>query len=137
MITALSALTLTHSIVVSPQGYTGTVRYMAPEVFACVKGHYTEKADIYSAAIIMWYIATGQRPLLHGKSDLVWRPALEQVEWVELRSVMQRAWDGEPSLRPSAPQILRQLAVLPGRPTVEVTDSDFKSKGCAGGCSVM
>jgi serine/threonine protein kinase len=37
------------------KGHTGTLRYMAPEVVAKATAHYNEKADIYSAAIIIWY----------------------------------------------------------------------------------
>eukprot|EP00961_Rhodomonas_salina_P159535 2148325-Rhodomonas_salina.3 len=124
---------------VNHTGYTGTVRYMAPEVFTCVKGHYTEKADIYSAAIIMWYIATGQRPLLHGKHDLVWRPDTSQVEWPELRQVMVKAWDGDPSRRPSATELVREIAVLPGRPSAALVEADFGGRkgSCIGGCSIM
>jgi len=40
-------------------GYTGTVRYMAPEVLMQDKGHYTEKVDIFSAGKVMWFMATG------------------------------------------------------------------------------
>jgi serine/threonine protein kinase len=42
------------------KGYTGTVRYMAPEVISQRTGNYNEKCDIYSASLIMWYIATAQ-----------------------------------------------------------------------------
>jgi len=119
---------------VNHTGYTGTVRYMAPEVFSCNKGHYTEKADIYSAAIIMWFVATGQRPLIHGKQDLVWRPELAPVEWPELRDVMGKAWAGDPNLRPSASEVVKMMARLPGKPP-PVQPSDFKSPGC--GCCVQ
>ena len=48
----------------------GEARYSAPEVFQslCIDdcGHfaadYSEKADIYSAALVIWYILTGRRP---------------------------------------------------------------------------
>eukprot|EP00961_Rhodomonas_salina_P016195 217950-Rhodomonas_salina.1 len=41
--------------------YTGTARYMAPE---CNKNatDYTEKADIYSSALVMWFMLEGERP---------------------------------------------------------------------------
>ncbi|EKX42117.1 hypothetical protein GUITHDRAFT_50586, partial [Guillardia theta CCMP2712] len=42
--------------------FTGTPLYMAPEVMLTTVGHYTEKADIYSASFVMWYIAVGKRP---------------------------------------------------------------------------
>jgi serine/threonine protein kinase len=37
------------------------MRYMAPEVFLD-DPQYDEKVDIYSAALIMWYMALGERP---------------------------------------------------------------------------
>ena len=43
-------------------GETGTYRYMAPEVF--LQQPYNEKADVYSYAIIMWYVHAGQPPFV-------------------------------------------------------------------------
>lgn len=42
-------------------GKTGTMRYMAPEVVRS-EPHYDEKVDIYSMAMIFWYICHGVRP---------------------------------------------------------------------------
>jgi len=39
---------------------TGTYRYMAPEV--STTSSYDEKVDVYSAALLVWYMITGQRP---------------------------------------------------------------------------
>ncbi|EKX48893.1 hypothetical protein GUITHDRAFT_136527 [Guillardia theta CCMP2712] len=83
-------------------GHTGAVRYMAPEVYHVAKGHYTEKADIFSAAMIMWYIATGQRPNQGQGHNVEWRPDLNMVDWVELRPIIAQAWSAQPQMRPSA-----------------------------------
>lgn len=42
-------------------GKTGSMRYMAPEVFQD-DPNYDEKVDIYSTGLILWYIALGERP---------------------------------------------------------------------------
>ena len=50
---------------------TGTNRYMAPEVFFGADRPYTEKADIYSAALVIWEIATGRKPFeANGEEDI-------------------------------------------------------------------
>mmetsp|Transcript_3699 Transcript_3699/g.7660 ORF Transcript_3699/g.7660 Transcript_3699/m.7660 type:complete len:367 (+) Transcript_3699:150-1250(+) len=41
-------------------GKTGSMRYMAPEVFQD-NPHYDEKVDIYSCAMIFWFLCTGTR----------------------------------------------------------------------------
>ena len=42
-------------------GKTGSMRYMAPEVFLD-DPQYDEKVDIYSVGLIMWYMTLGERP---------------------------------------------------------------------------
>jgi serine/threonine protein kinase len=59
------------------KGYTGTVRYMAPEVISQRTGNYNERCDIYSASLIMWYIATCQRPPNNDISKVHERPVLQ------------------------------------------------------------
>ncbi len=41
-------------------GGTGTIRYMAPEVY--MGKHYNLKADVYSLGFILYYIVTGTKP---------------------------------------------------------------------------
>jgi serine/threonine protein kinase len=55
-------------------GIAGSYRYMAPEVFENTPS-YDEKVDIYSSAMIMWYIAMDQRPFDRVPADLVARQA--------------------------------------------------------------
>jgi serine/threonine protein kinase len=59
------------------KGYTGTVRYMAPEVISQRTGNYNEKCDIYSASLIMWYIATCQRPPANDINRVNERPPIQ------------------------------------------------------------
>lgn len=43
-------------------GTTGTIRYMAPEVYF---GHYYDlRADVYSLGLIIYYVFTGKRPFM-------------------------------------------------------------------------
>mmetsp|Transcript_33605 Transcript_33605/g.65571 ORF Transcript_33605/g.65571 Transcript_33605/m.65571 type:complete len:316 (+) Transcript_33605:247-1194(+) len=104
-------------------GYTGTVRYMAPEVLTQRKGHYTEKADIYSAGLIIWYIASGVRPLVlktDTEEDLRVRPPLESMRWPNLGAIADKCWAHDPAHRPSATAVLRDLAAMPDAPTLRV-----------------
>jgi sterile alpha motif and leucine zipper-containing kinase AZK len=98
-------------------GYTGTVRYMAPEVFTQNIGHYTESADIYSAGLIMWYIATGRRPeppdIEKVKSGIIIRPDTSKAKWPELAQIMTKCWDNDPSRRISASTAVKMLKALP------------------------
>tara|TARA_B100000475_G_C14977499_1_gene306734 strand:- start:341 stop:757 length:417 start_codon:yes stop_codon:yes gene_type:complete len=41
-------------------GGTGTIRYMAPEVY--MGRHYNLKVDVYSLGFILYYIFTGSKP---------------------------------------------------------------------------
>jgi serine/threonine protein kinase len=50
---------------------------MAPEVIGRATSAYTEKMDVYSAAIIMWYIATSQRPPMQDPTKTEARPAIK------------------------------------------------------------
>ena len=40
----------------------GTLSYMAPEHLESVHGPSTEKSDVYSFAVVVWVILTGQEP---------------------------------------------------------------------------
>ena len=51
-------------------GKTGSMRYMAPEVFLD-DPHYDEKVDIYSTGLIMWYMTLGERPFDRVPAHLV------------------------------------------------------------------
>jgi serine/threonine protein kinase len=43
-------------------GVTGTLRYMAPEVMRCEE--YGELVDVYSFAMVAWFVVHGEKPLL-------------------------------------------------------------------------
>mmetsp|Transcript_12092 Transcript_12092/g.18971 ORF Transcript_12092/g.18971 Transcript_12092/m.18971 type:complete len:330 (+) Transcript_12092:425-1414(+) len=117
-------------------GHTGTVRYMAPEVYGTARAHYTEKVDIYSAAMIMWYISTQLRPVVQDKNkDIESRPDLSKIEWPEMRELMAKMWVKEPQNRPNAFQCVAELGNMPGRPNPLMAGDMTQPAGC--GCSIM
>lgn len=117
------------------KGHTGTVRYMAPEIISQRTGNYNEKADIYSAALIIWYIASGRRPEINALQNLDARPDIGLVEWPELGSLIQKMWERNPSQRPSAGDCIRTLSGMPGRPDISMGTAPRTTKG--GCCSLQ
>ena len=83
----------------------GTPRYTAPEVFS--KGRtatYTERIDIYSAALVIWYLVTGHRPCCRVDEFPLARPDLAQARkrWPSMANLLRSMWAHEPHMRPSA-----------------------------------
>ena len=97
-------------------GNTGTYRYMAPEVICQQAGHYTEQCDIYSAAIVMWYIATVRRPPDNDVTRVEERPDILLVGWPSYAAVLQSMWQQDPDARPCASECIRALNALPDKP---------------------
>ncbi|KAI7810318.1 receptor-interacting serine/threonine-protein kinase 1 [Triplophysa rosa] len=48
---------------------SGTLCYMAPEHLESIHTHSTEKSDVYSFAIVVWVILTGQEPFENARSE--------------------------------------------------------------------
>ncbi|CAN1217255.1 Serine/threonine-protein kinase STY17 [Linum perenne] len=99
-------------------GETGTYVYMAPEVISCQP--YNEKCDVYSFAVILNEIITGDYPYVETGimqiamqvADGSLRPALpedEDGQLVELIDLICVSWDQDPSLRPSFATITSAL----------------------------
>mmetsp|Transcript_33857 Transcript_33857/g.89723 ORF Transcript_33857/g.89723 Transcript_33857/m.89723 type:complete len:202 (-) Transcript_33857:74-679(-) len=104
-------------------GGIGTYRYMAPEVVRYEQ--YTDRIDIYSFALIVYFMATGRQPfydicgadpekvLKMYIQGLEPRPALNSsVANAELRQLMQDTWHVTPSCRPSARACSERLSVM-------------------------
>jgi serine/threonine protein kinase len=100
----------------------GTPRYTAPEVLECsMPGEhtgdiaaYTEKADIFSAALVIWYLLAGRRP--NGRLPQ-WpkaRPSAERARrrWPEMAAVVERMWAHDAHERPSAEECVGELEAL-------------------------
>lgn len=96
---------------------TGTYRWMAPEVI----NHqpYDQKADVFSFAVVLWELVTAKVPYetmtplqaaLGVREGL--RPELPKNAHPKLLDLMQKCWQGEPSIRPSFSEILVGLGEL-------------------------
>lgn len=96
----------------------GTPLYMAPEVM--LKEPITEKADIFSFAIVMWEIFTRSQAYGEFKDFRTFKQATisgnrPQIpdHWPEgLKSLISKCWDATPSNRPTFEQIVRSLEEL-------------------------
>ncbi|KAH3765580.1 serine/threonine protein kinase [Pelomyxa schiedti] len=92
----------------------GTVCWAAPEVLA--ESMYTEKADTYSFAIVMWEIMTGKVPFEQRTDaelipDIIrgLRPPIPDntsQSYVKYIQLMEVCWNGDPTARPAFEEIV-------------------------------
>nr|XP_056720128.1 receptor-interacting serine/threonine-protein kinase 3-like [Euleptes europaea] len=101
-------------------GYGGTLEFMPPEAFTDLNYKPTPGTDVYSYAILMWSLLTGDEPYSHvhpvNMSSLVrmlipkgQRPSTEELEkkvrevqkLEELIRLMKRCWSDDKTQRPS------------------------------------
>ena len=94
----------------------GTPAWMAPELFG--SSDYTNKADVYSYAIILWQMETGKLPFrgmnpakimetIYAKQE---RPPLPPLASLSIKKLIQLCWSQEPSDRPSFATIYEWFA---------------------------
>jgi len=96
-------------------GETGSYRYMAPEVFR--HEEYTETVDIYSFAMIFYYLLSGRPPweTLSGQKVAIKaaieadRPIVNRAWDSQISNLMQRCWDENPNARPPFSVIMDEL----------------------------
>ncbi|XP_066579051.1 receptor-interacting serine/threonine-protein kinase 3 isoform X4 [Amia ocellicauda] len=94
-------------------GEGGTLSYMPPEAFS-LKYRPSPASDVYSYAILLWSILTGEEPYSCVMSSLVRfriplgdRPSLERLDpgqargLQELRQLIETCWEPEPQKRPA------------------------------------
>ena len=89
--------------------------WLAPEIIKHEK--YTEKADCYSFAIIMWEMLTSRKP--YSDEMFFWeiqeqvvegvRPPVDDSADQEYTKIMTESWDGDPEKRPSMETIAKRL----------------------------
>ncbi|RGB33859.1 kinase-like domain-containing protein, partial [Rhizophagus diaphanus] len=99
----------------SPTSIYGNLPYIAPEVLRGKKHSY--KSDIYSIAMLMWEISSGQPPfndhnyrndlgltldiVIHGI-----RPEIVPGTPPKYKKLMEQCWDADPSKRPDINKLL-------------------------------
>ena len=86
------------------KGNTGTPRYMAPEILTGGEtALYTEKADIYSASLVIWYLLTGKRPEIDVRQDPRGRPltVIARWRWRKVSNLLELMWSHQVRRHPS------------------------------------
>ena len=128
----------------SMTGCTGTKRYMAPEVVLS-KPDYDLKVDVYSMAMIFWYIAKGERPFEQVEPQLIsvlastrgLRPDAKAIRWAPVESLVEQMWDEDPKCRPSCSEILVTLKGLEADAQVDRKEEPGFDCNVKCQCSVM
>nr|XP_021523445.1 serine/threonine-protein kinase TNNI3K isoform X1 [Aotus nancymaae] len=94
----------------------GNLRWMAPEVFTqCTR--YTIKADVFSYALCLWEILTGEIPFAHLKpaaaaADMAYhhiRPPIGYSIPKPISSLLIRGWNACPEGRPEFSEVVMKL----------------------------
>ncbi|XP_007885470.1 serine/threonine-protein kinase TNNI3K isoform X2 [Callorhinchus milii] len=94
----------------------GNLRWMAPEVFTqCTR--YTIKADVFSYALCLWELLTGEIPFAHLKpaaaaADMAYhhiRPPVGYSIPKPISSLLMRGWNACPEERPEFSEVVTKL----------------------------
>ena len=112
-------------------GFTGSLRYMAPEV--ALKKAYNEKVDVHSFGIILWEMLTGELPFkgvnkaefLSTVVGLGYRPKIPKHLPGAVASLLKACWDVDSMQRPTSAEIVASLTAI-----IDCTGSE---SGCGGG----
>jgi serine/threonine protein kinase len=89
----------------SPEKVYGKLPYIAPEVISARKT--TKKSDVYSIAMLMWEISSGQPPFNNFENDCDlalkiingMRPKVMAGTPLKYENLMKQCWDADPSKR--------------------------------------
>jgi serine/threonine protein kinase len=96
-------------------GFTGTLRYMAPEV--ALNRPYTERVDVYSFGILLWQLASGKTPFKGFSRDEFMtvvveggmRPGFDSHWPNELCELIESCWEAVSESRPSFETVVSKL----------------------------
>lgn len=100
-------------------GYNGTPAFSAPESF--VNRTPNIAADVYSLAVTVWVICTGQRNPYPAHLDLMGivstvssgtRPSLTNDLPQRLQQLIQRAWQADPQQRCTTAEMISELRAI-------------------------
>lgn len=108
----------THDTTYKMTGNTGTLAYMAPEV--ALRKSYNEKVDVYSFAILLWQMLSGENPYPNLTRETYMQQVVVGGERLSVFPVMARApigvaklieqcWNADYTKRPDFTTILRDL----------------------------
>jgi serine/threonine protein kinase len=94
----------------------GNLPYIAPEVIAGKE--YTFASDIYSIAMLMWEISSGQPPFLdyEHENEIVMniingiRPKIVSGTPLEYKKLMKECWDADPLKRPDINTLEKKMS---------------------------
>ncbi|POG74099.1 kinase-like domain-containing protein [Rhizophagus irregularis DAOM 181602=DAOM 197198] len=93
----------------------GNLPYIAPEVI--IGREYTFASDIYSIAILMWEISSGQPPFINyeHENDIVMniikdiRTKIKPGTPLEYKNLMKECWDADPLKRPDTNTLWKRM----------------------------
>ncbi|CAN1846030.1 Serine/threonine/tyrosine-protein kinase HT1 [Linum perenne] len=115
----------------TPKGFTGTYRWMAPEMIK--EKHHTKKVDVYSFGIVMWELFTALTPFdnmtpeqaAFAVSQKNARPPLPVTCPTAFSHLINRCWSSNPGKRPHFDEI---VAILESYSESLSRNPDFFSK---------
>lgn len=120
-------------------GQVGMLPYVPPERF--LQQRYTKECDIYSLAMILWYISAGEPPF-HDRyddedfdsilaSDIIEgeRPSISNAVPEDYRKLMTECWQDQPDKRASSSEV---VAVLQRMIIAEQTGASYIGKNVPG-----